>query len=212
MRHVRWTALAVVALVAGFGAASTSAETIVDTGVPGGWFGYYGYDVSTTQSVGLAFTPSADYTLDDVSVWIMSNDWSSPGRQYTLSLYGNVPGSGCGVPDYNTIESWTVATAAVGWNPVLETVTSSVHPLLSAGQQYWLLATSPEEGGMDPVWVVGDSPDPTVLGIYDGYSGQWTSSITEGGAPGAVINATLVPEPTTALLGLLALVVLRRRR
>lgn len=204
------TRIAVVAAVA-LMASVAVADTILDSGDPADIGGYWGFDICTMQDVGLAFTPSMDYTLDDISVWIMSNDFVNPGRVYTLSLYGNAEGGDYGMPDYNVIESWTVETEAVGWTPVLETVTSTLHPLLSAGEQYWILATSEEEGGEDPVWLVGDSEESFVMGIYDGHQEQW-SSYYGGGAPAALVTATPVPEP--AALTLLALVglMMRRRR
>ncbi len=201
------------AAVLAFGAASASADVIFDTGLPGGFFGYIGYDVSSTQSVGVAFTPSANYTLDDVGVWFMSNDFDNPGRTFTLSLRNSVPGSNNGVPGPITYETWNMAATAIGWDPMLETATSSLHPLLVAGTQYWLVAESNEIGGLDPVWVWGDSPDPVVSGNDDFFNPGWQSGVTQGSAPGTIIHASPVPEPATiCLLTLAGMAVSRRRR
>jgi hypothetical protein len=197
-------------------AAPASADIIFDTGAPdGGFFGYTGYDIYPDQDVGVAFTPASNSTLNSVGVWIMSNDFDNPGRTFTLSLHTNAPGSNSGIPSNTVLESWNIATSAVGWNPVLESVTSSLHPLLNAGQQYWLVATSNEPGGLDPVWVWGSNFDPIVSGTRNsGNPGNvWETGPTQGSAPGAIVDATIVPAPpSVAILGLAGLTASRRRR
>jgi hypothetical protein len=213
MKRALWIALVAGGLLGSVGAGLAAADTIVDTGTPdGGFFGYIGYDVFVGQSVGLAFTPTANYRLDDVGVWFMSNDFDNPGRTYTLSLRENVPGSNNGMPAPTAIETWNMATAAVGWLPVLDVATSVLHPTLQAGTQYWIYAESNEQPFVDPVWVWGSSFDPYVSGELDLAGGTgWNSGITYGSAPGALIHGTLVPEPMSAtLLALVALVARRR--
>lgn len=203
-------ALASVALCGG----TAAAGTIFDTGTPdGGFFGYVGYDVFTGQSVGVAFTAAATYSLDSIGVWMMSNDWDNPGRTYTLSLHTNDPGSNSGVPSSTVLESWNVSTAAVGWTPVLDSVNSTVHPILQAGQQYWIVAESSEPGGYDPVWVWGSSFDGIVSGQNEMDGNGWQSGVTYGSAPGVVVDATLTPAPSAlAGIGLGGLAIARRRR
>ncbi len=41
-----------------------SADVLLDTGTPGGWLGYYGFDVFVGQSVAIAFTPGQNYAFD----------------------------------------------------------------------------------------------------------------------------------------------------
>lgn len=189
-------------------------DEIFNTGLPGGWFGYIGYDVFESQSVAVAFTPTQDYKLDDIGVWIMSNDWDNPGRTYTLSLRADASISSLTEPAATSIESWNVATSAVGWNPVLETATSALHPTLSANKTYWVVAESSEPGGVDPVWVWGDSPDEHYTGIIDFFSSpNWQVGAGFGNAPGTVINATPVPEPVTlSLLGTCVAAIASRRK
>src|SRR5215217_593711 len=116
-----------------------SATVILDTGLVEPGFGWVGYDINPDQSVGIAFKPTADYTLDKVGVWFMSNDFDNAGRIYTLSLVTDA-GTAPSIPNTsNVLESWTIPTAGVGWTPVLDQVNSVSHPLLHANTWYWLV-------------------------------------------------------------------------
>lgn len=207
----------VAALVMSMGvAASCSAGVIFDTGAPGGDFGYYGFDVYARQSVAVAFTPSANYTLDSIGLWMMSNDFDNPGAAYTLTLRADA-GSGAvpTTPGNTILESWNMATEAVGWSPVLDSAVSVSHPLLAAGQSYWLVAESSLDFN-DPIWVTSADNGPTYLSLIDFQSSPaWQSGLVDqGGAPGAVVNASaVVPEPgALAALVLPAVGLVRRRR
>lgn len=186
-------------------ASPAGAVTLLDTGTPdGGWFGYWGYDVFVGQSVAISFTPDQDYKLDDVSLWLMSNDFEAPGRTLTVSIQTDVAGSGTpSAPSGSVLESWDHATSAVGWAPVLETLDSILHPVLAAGTTYWLVAESSEPAFVDPVWVVAGDGNPYYIGNIDFASGPaW--QVGEGyAAPGAIITAMPVPEPAIWALGLL---------
>lgn len=208
MTNTRTLALTALLLAAG----TASADTIFDTGTPGGPFGSIGYDVSQAQTVGVAFTPSNDYTLDDIGLWIMSNDFDAPGRTYTVSLRTDAFG-GATHPGDTILESWNVSTEAVGWSPLLEVVTSVLNPTLSAGQTYWIVAESNEPAGLSPVWVWGNTSDPVLSGNIDFASGpEWQTGITIGSAPGVLVQGTLIPAPgAIAMLSITALVPLRRR-
>lgn len=214
MSHLTSSARAAfAAVIISAGASGVSAEVLLDTGLPGGFFGYYGYDVSTAQSVAVGFTPDQDYTLDDIGVWIMSNDFDAAGRTYTLSLITDASISGPTVPGTTVIETWNIATTAVGWQPVLETVYSSLNPVLSAGVTYWIVAESSEPAGLSPVWVVGDAGIETPFANIDFQSGPNWQGGTTTGAPGALVHGTLVPAPgTLALLAGAALLGNRRHR
>ena len=90
----RWSTRLAGALCAVGLATSANATVLLDTGTPGGSWGYYGFDVFVGQSVAIAFTPGQDYALDDVSLWLMSNDFDAAGRTLTVSLQedaGNGP-------------------------------------------------------------------------------------------------------------------------
>lgn len=191
--------------------ASAHADVLLDTGEPSTGFGYYGFDLFKGQSVAVAFTPTQNYSFSDVSLWLMSNDFDSPGRMLTVSLEtdaGNAPSG-------TTLESWNHATSAVGWTPVLETLDSVTHPTLYAGQTYWIVAESNEPALVDPLWVAAGNGPSYQVGFLDPQtSTTWQVGPTSG-PPGIVINAAPVPEPATlallALGGPLVLGIAKRR-
>jgi len=197
-------------------AQSARADVILDTGLHDSFFGFVGEDVYPDQSVGIAFSPTFDCTLDNAGVWFFSNDFDNPGRTYTLKLVTDA-GSGPSIPNTsNVLESWNMATGAVGWTPVLDQATSVLHPSLSAGAWYWLVAESAEPGGLDPCWVQSNTGDQYYSGFNNAFNANgWADGVgyTYGSTPGTVINATAVPEPAAiSLLGLAGVGVFRRRR
>lgn len=201
------TLLALVAPVA-------SADVIMNTGTPDpGFMGYYGFDLYADQSVGIAFTPDQEYRLDSVALWMMSNDFDGAGRTYTVSLRTDAAG-GMTIPGGTVIESWTVATGATGWMPVLDSMTSVLNPLLAAGTTYWIVAESDEPVFYNPVWVASQQSEPVWHSIRNAFNpdGAWISGWGEG-VPGLVVSGTVVPAPGAAgLLALGAFAGLRRRR
>jgi hypothetical protein len=203
---ISWRTRLAGALCAVCLAAPASADTLLDTGTPGGFLGYYGFDVFVGQSVAIAFNPGQDYAFGDVSLWLMSNDFDAAGRRLTVSLQTDA-GSGAVpvAPSGTALESWAHATAAVGWSPVLETLSSVTHPVLSAGTWYWIVAESSEPAFVDPIWVAAGNGPQYYMGNIDFQSGPaWQVGLT-GGPPGVVITATPVPEPAALVLALLGL-------
>ncbi len=182
--------------------APAHADVLLDTGTPGGFLGYYGFDVFVGQSVAIAFTPTQDYRFDTVSLWLMSNDGAA-GRTLTVSLQTDAGGGAVPVaPSGSVLESWAHATDAVGWAPVLETLNSTTNPLLSAGQTYWIVAESSEPAFVNPVWVVAGDGNSYYVGNIDFQSGpDWQVGLT-GGPVGTVVTASPVPEPAAWMLGL----------
>ncbi len=195
-------------------AGSASADVIFDTGTPdGGFIGFYGFDIFIEQSVGIAFTPDQDYRLDQVGLWMMSNDFDNAGAPYTVSLRTDNEG-GMTIPGSTVLESWDVQTAAIGWDPILETVDSLLHPILSAGTTYWIVAESDSPAFVDAVWVASGQDEPVWHSIQNSANpnGEWISGYTQG-APGLVVSGSVVPAPASlALMGLSGLVGARRRR
>ncbi len=207
------TKIAATLLIALTGAAH--AEVIFDTGVPdGGFIGYYGFDIAPDQSVAVAFTPDESYTLDEVGLWMMSNDFDNAGAAYTLSIRTDLNG-GMTSPSDTVLESWDIQTSAVGWNPVLDTVDSILNPVLSAGMTYWIVAESDSIAQGNAVWVASQQVDPVwhaFQTIFD-PPGEWGPGGYTNGAPGVVVSGSVVPAPSAmAILGLGGLVGTRRRR
>lgn len=194
----------------------TRADTVLDTGLTEPGFGWVGYDIYPEQSVGIAFSPAFDCTLDTVGVWAMSNDFDASGRKYTLKLVRDASTTSFTIPNVaSSIESWTISTAAVGWTPVLDQANSLLHPLLSAGSVYWLVAESAEPAGLDPLWTQAGNETPYYSGVNNAFNPNgWEGGQSFGSSPGTVINATPVPEPA-ATIGLIVgapLVASRRMR
>jgi hypothetical protein len=196
----RWRARLAGALCAVCMIAPAGADTLLDTGTPGGFFGYYGFDVFVGQSVAVGFTPTQNYSFDSASLWLMSNDFQNPGRRLTVSLQADAGGATPTGPSGVALESWSHATSAVGWAPVLETLTSTSHPMLMAGTTYWIVAESNEPAQLNPVWVAaGNGPLYWTANIDFMSSPAW--QVGQGSGPaGAIVTATPVPEPAVWLL------------
>lgn len=192
---------------------SASAAVLIDTGNPGGAFGFIGFDLYPDQSIAVAFTPNDTYSLDSVSMWMMSNDFEAPGRTFKLQLVTDAAGgSSRTIPSENVLETWDLATTAVGWSPVLETWSSALNPVLQANTTYWIVASSTEPAGFDPLWVQAADDEAHWYSINNSASPGWISGESFA-VPGTIINATLVPAPgAMALLGLVGLGAARRRR
>lgn len=210
MNHTARIAAAAMTIIAG----AAHADVIFDTGTPEpGFIGYYGFDVFVDQSVAVAFTPDEDYSLEQVGVWMMSNDFNSAGAPYTLSVRTDANG-GMTIPGDTIIESWDVQTSAVGWVPVFETVDSVLNPVLNAGTTYWIVAESDSPAFVDAVWVASQQDEPVWHSVQNVLNpdGAWISGFTQG-APGLVVNGSVVPAPSAfAVLGLGGLACARRRR
>jgi len=204
-------------MAAGMLTAPAAADEIFTTGTPTpGFLGFYGFDISQDQSVAIAFTADQDYALDQVGMWMMSNDFANPGAEYTVSLRADAGGGGSlTTPDSMIIETWDVATGATGWNPVLDVLDSVLHPTLSAGTTYWIVAESDAPGGLDPVWVAASQSTPVWNAIMNSANPnptEWYAGYGQG-VPGMVINGSPVPTPAgAAVLALGGLVGTRRRR
>ena len=190
------------------------ADTIFTTGTPDpGFMGYYGFDLFPDQSVAIALTPDQDYRLDGVSLWMMSNDFLNPGATYTVSLRTDAADA-MTVPGDAVIESWSVSTGAVGWQPVLDSMASLLNPTLSAGVTYWIVAESDEPALFNPVWVASQQAEPVWHSIQNAMNpdGAWISGWGQG-VPGMVISGVVIPAPGAGVMLALGLgAALRRRR
>jgi hypothetical protein len=191
-----------------------AAVELVNTGEPGGFFGFYGFDLYPVQSVALAFVPGQDHSLDAISLWLMSNA-SNPGATLSVSLQTNFGGGAVpNRPSGQALESWSTATQSVGFNPVLQTVDSLLRPVLSANTAYWIVAESTEPGGANPVWVATNGANgPFTVGVLNTLAGpDWQIGANDNPV-GAIVNASPVPEPAALFLLLLGVpLVLRAAR
>lgn len=184
---------AVAAMALGLAAApAVTADPIYETNGPfGGFFGVYGPDVSNSQSVGVRFTPSADYTLDLINMWFMNNDeFSNEDGFVTLTLRNDAQSlSGASIPGETIYEEWTFQITALGWDPQVEGVISQVRPLLEAGVNYWIVAESEAPPRKNPVWCFAAN-DSGYMAVTTPGRGEW-----QDGGTGAVVTVLVEGDP-----------------
>lgn len=179
--------------VAAFGliaAAPAMADEIYATEDPfGSPFGMIGFDVggASEQRVGVRFVPDADYRLDRISVWFMSNDFSGPsGAPVQLTVETDDASGGESIPSGEVLEELGFEVSAVGWDPVLEVVDSVERPVLKAGERYWVVASS-DVTSENPVWNWAH-PDSGFVAIWD--RGAWQAG-GEGAVAAIIVEGTL---------------------
>lgn len=147
-RLVGATAALLVATAAG-------AVVIYSTNGPfGGFFGLWGADLSTQQSVAERFPVGADHRFTSAKLWLMNNS-ESVQAPVTVRLELDAVDLGMGGasrPSGIALEEWTFPIATLGWSPVQHVVTSKARPPLRAGRRYWIVASSDATPGQNPVW------------------------------------------------------------
>ena len=207
--------LCAVGLVALLFAGVAQADVIFDNFGPGNSYqAGSGWTVSGAASPtgaayveGMSFTPTGSYTLNalDVAVgWAVS----TADNSLNLALYddaGGLPGS---IP----LESWSglVVPDFAGNNSPIS-VSSLVHPVLSNGTPYWLVASV----GTDTQWDAWNLNSVGDLGpiVYSLNGGPWSPHTDARGAFRVTGTSAGVPEPCTcALFGLGALGLRLRRK
>ena len=172
MTPLRFPHLAALALCAALGVAPVQAAdgsaaalspkrgnlvSLINTAPPGGFFGYWGFDVFTEQSVGARFTvpASADHRLVRVGIWFMNNA-DSQQRRISLSLQTDALDEGGSetLPSGRKLASWIAPVDTLGWNPVEQFFSAmrSKLPTLKAGRHYWVVAESAAPALFNPVW------------------------------------------------------------
>ena len=154
-----------------------------------------------------AFTPSETFTFS--SAQLAMNLVTGPNHFQVLLMTssGGLPG--------NIIETITLTDAVPMFPPQIVVANSALHPVLTAGTQYWLAAFAPEPSTFG-IWnlSLNDFSTPQALG-FTSPTGPWieTNILLK---PAFQINGEPVPEPSTMLLlgtGLAALgTAVRKRR
>jgi hypothetical protein len=131
--------------------------SLVDTAPPGGFFGYWGFDVFAEQSVGARFTvpAEADHRLVRVGIWFMNNTDTRQGK-LRLSLQTDALDEGGTetLPSGRKLATWVAPVEALGWNPVEQFFSGLRNklPTLKAGRHYWVVAESASPALVNPVW------------------------------------------------------------
>lgn len=202
--------LSVAAPVLLASAGAAYGAVIFDTGEPSTDFGTIGFDLAPSQSVAVAFTPVNDVVIDTVTVWMMNNNFDGVTfPSFTLSLVDNIEDGELGMPGDDPIEEWELRTNTVGFDPRPEVAVSEGGTVLSAGTQYWLVATSDAPEFMNPVWVWGTGQ--AINAVDNALAPGW--NVLDGGAtPSVRIDGTIIPAPAGAALGGVALFAMARRR
>jgi PEP-CTERM motif len=118
-------------------------------------------------------------------------------NQLTIDLDADSGGSPGAV-----IESFTIKNAMPGFGTVsmnnLVTATSVLHPLLTAGTQYWVVLSVPDDGLTWAAWNLNSTGDtgPVVIS-HDGVMGD-PQTITRGAME--ILGQSSVPEPSTLVM------------
>jgi hypothetical protein len=126
--------------------------------------------------------PGFVFALSDIELAAMTSDTSA--NPVTVGLYD----SSGGFPHLGL----ELLNASLSLTPGIVTATSSTHPLLISGQEYWVVLSSPVPG------VTWNAEGGSVLGAASLGTSGWTALSTY--QQGALqVNASLVdaPEPST---------------
>jgi hypothetical protein len=141
--------------------------------------------------MGATFTADLTGTLTEIDVPFFNQGW--PGI-FNLALYAD-DGTGKVGALLESFQNIGPATPAGG----IFSVDSSLHPLLTAGDAYWLIAT-PASSSTAVYW--NENSIGSYGTIYTDSGGSVNYS-TDSTLPAfRVIGATSVPEPSALLLGL----------
>jgi hypothetical protein len=157
----------------------------------GGSAGAFGVNIIE----GAAFTAGFTETLTEIDAPFFNQGW--PGM-FNLELHAD-NGSGEIGALLESFQNVGPATTAGG----IFSVYSSLHPLLTAGNTYWLIAT-PADTSTAVYWNENSIPSyGTTYQDINGSVGYSTNSLLP---TFRVLGASAVPEPSSLLLGLAGLV------
>jgi hypothetical protein len=168
---------------------------LIATKPPGGFFGYNGADLFTDQMAAQRFSVPADGNLRlfRVSIWFMNNS-DTVQNDVTVSVQTDAldDGGDQSMPSGHRIESWSRPVATLGWNPVQQHFTSDRLPRLKPGHDYWVVAQSKSDPGVDPLWAF--SAEGTQMNCYTDASGAW-QACGEAAALTLTVQALTIRRP-----------------
>ena len=181
------------------------ADTLYTTFGPAQAFGSGGYTIEDGLGWAAPFQPTATGALGsiDVALSVMSNTAMSAQVILANDAAGS-PGS--------VIESFTVNSLAS--TPTIETVDSTLNPVLTAGDSYWFeVIGEGSEPGVDIGQLYNNSQGLTETVDITSNNGATWSTFSSGESDPAFDLNTTVPEPASlaVAVGLLTAVFPRRR-
>jgi hypothetical protein len=187
--------------------ASASADVIYDS-YPKGMAGTYsvrGLALPSPQADAERFTPSANYSFSSAKLALV--DFSGL-NSFTISLYNDAgPGGtpGAALETFSPVAATPDATTDV-------VVNSITHPMLTSGDNYFLVAIANGSDTYGGWTVVPTAGGPFGFGSSSTNGGMTWSTPINGNAAAFEIDGTVVPEPASlSLLGLGAITLLGRR-
>ena len=124
----------------------------------GGVMGVFGFDVDSSQSVAIRFTPDRDCSLESIQVWLWNNDPSGQSTEATLTLREDalVASTQGSVPSEAPLEEFSIEIPFTGFaNPHLFDCVAERRLILTAGRSYWVVLESDAAPALNPVWAAG---------------------------------------------------------
>ena len=160
-----------------------------------------------------AFIPTDNYSLDSVDLAVGLINGINEVDISLMSDNAGQPGS--------IIESWNIVGEMGEWGfdtPIIS-VDSTINPLLSVGNQYWLVASAPKADLNDPSTATLAAWNENTLSIFSTHAfrlnkNTWSISQDSQGAF-RVHGSVPTPEPEVMFLfgsGIIGGLALRRRR
>jgi hypothetical protein len=160
-----FAAIAIFAVVACFGVvhANDAFAPIYKTNQPNTSLGF---DISSSQTIGIRFRPKETAALQYIELWFMNN--SNAATPVTLSLNeDHIRADGLSEPSDIVLEEWTFQISSAGWGAEKEQIRSLLSPILESKQRYWLIAQSNAPATKNPVWnVAGSQGEDNAVAYY----------------------------------------------
>ncbi len=189
--------LVLLVAVIGSAAPTARAEVVYQSDDPfGGFFGVEGWDIAQTQSVAVRFVSNGDLRLDELRLWLWSDDVRGGHPSLKITLRDDDPRDGQSRPGQTLYEQWKLTLPETGYfNPELFDFPSALHPSLHAGQRYWVVAESDAPLQACPVWACAQ-PDPGFLS-FCAPPDPWSAG-QSGEAGAMIVLGTRVRTPAVA--------------